>query len=260
MFYSHRKGKARYVPRKLACLKNPTAGKTPDEYKDTWDQRTGVEWYHKRHKRNMFRHWPWAKWNDDPIRRHKSPACGRTFSVLCEGTNDGAPEWNYYKEVGEDYRVPSHYPTATMAVFLHTYCGKSWSVAETKDMLRRVQEKFSTIESVATVPGDVEAWNIKANAVPTTFLQHVLYLAEDMVLLNKKKEYRREQHRKGVLRTISMERYYALPYLQGAAMPTTLEQVPGKYYEGKFSTMMGGTKIHPLLIPDYLRTRAMYPA
>ena len=255
--YRHRKDY--YKAPRMATKKNPTANKTPEEYGDTWDQRTGLDWYRKVRNRGIYTHWPWARWTDDPVRHHKSEANLRTFSVLASGTNDGAPEWNYYEAVGEDYRVPSHYPLEFMAPFIHTYTSKTWSRDQIKTFLLQLQQTYPTIAEFAQHAEVAHAWNERLNVVPLSFYQHCSFLSQDMVALNKKKAHRQAEHQRGVLRTNAMQQYFALPYLRGPAMPTSLEQPVGVYDEGKFNRMLGGTKIHPQFVPDRVMAEGLFP-
>jgi hypothetical protein len=255
--YKHQK--AYYKMPRFATMKNPIANKTPEEYGDTWDQRTGLEWYRKLRHRGIYAHWPWARWTDDPIRHHRIEANNRTFSLLLAGSNNGAPEWNYYEEVGEDYGVPAHYPLEAMEPFISTYANKAWPRGQIKGFLRALQKEFATIAELSAGVDQARMWNERSNAVPVSFFQHAVYLSQDIAALEKKKEYRRKEHERGVLRTRTMQRYYALPYLVGPAMPTTLEQPSGVYYEGLFNRMAGGTDIHPQFKLDGVKTHAFYP-
>ncbi|EAN80496.1 hypothetical protein, conserved [Trypanosoma brucei brucei TREU927] len=264
MVYAHRRHRAWYLPPKLAHARSPLANKSPDEYGNTWDPRTGVEWYHRLRRRGAYRHWPWARWNDDPVRQHQELSCRRTFSAAVTGANEGVPLWNYYAEVGQEYGLPSHFPLSFMAPFIHQYTSRAWSRKEIERHLKVVEERtgLRTIQQACDATSELLEWGEEEmGVVPHGLLQHVVMLAEDIVLQNKKKAYRKAAHERGILRTTTMERYYALPHLRtGPPMPTTLEQPSGEFPWGKFSTMVGGTRIHPLYRPDGFFKDNMYPA
>ncbi|ORC88234.1 uncharacterized protein TM35_000171060 [Trypanosoma theileri] len=264
MVYAHRRRRARYLPPKNAHVLSPLAHKSPEEYGNTWDPRTGVEWHNRLRRRGAYRHWPWARWTDDPIRHHREAPYSRTFSAASEGANDGVPLWNYYAEVGQEYATLSHFPLHYMAPFIHQYTGKVWGKGDIETYLKVIEERtgLRTIQAVHdALPQLLEWGEMEVGVVPHGLLQHVEMLAKDIVLQNKKKTFRKELHESGILRTATMERYYALPHLRsGPAMPTTLEQPSGEFPWGKYTYMLKGTKIHPLQRPDGLYKENMYPA
>ncbi|CCD12317.1 unnamed protein product [Trypanosoma congolense IL3000] len=264
MVYAHRRRRAWYLPPKLAHARSPLANKSPEEYGNTWDPRSGVEWYHRLRHRGAYRHWPWARWTDDPVRHHREAAGRRTFSMLEAGGNEGVPLWNYYAEVGQEYGIPSHFPLHYVATFIHQYTSKVWSEEEIERQLKLIEERtgLRTIQQVSDALPQLLKWgDEEMGSVSHGLLQHVAMLAGDIVLHNRKKAFRKEAHERGILRTIAMERYYALPHLRsGPAMPTTLEQPSGEFPRGKFTTMVGGTHIHPLHKPDGFYKDNMYPA
>ncbi|CBH18620.1 hypothetical protein, conserved [Trypanosoma brucei gambiense DAL972] len=202
--------------------------------------------------------------NDDPVRQHQELSCRRTFSAAVTGANEGVPLWNYYAEVGQEYGLPSHFPLSFMAPFIHQYTSRAWSRKEIERHLKVVEERtgLRTIQQACDATSELLEWGEEEmGVVPHGLLQHVVMLAEDIVLQNKKKAYRKAAHERGILRTTTMERYYALPHLRtGPPMPTTLEQPSGEFPWGKFSTMVGGTRIHPLYRPDGFFKDNMYPA
>ncbi|CCW67707.1 unnamed protein product [Phytomonas sp. Hart1] len=281
MVYAHRRHKAFYMPPKKAHGNSPLANKEPEEYGNTWDARCGIEWYYRIHRRNHYRHWPWVRWTDDPIRFHSNLINRRTVSAMDEGTNEGVPEWNYYEEVGQNYETPSHFPLTYIGHFIHQYTGKVWSHNRIREYLEVIQTetKLRTIQDVAQHLPDLWTWGERqANfsglsiethddsarsmpvvMVPHSFLQHVELVVADIVKQNQRKQYREEQHMSGVLRTRDMERYYALPNLKGPSMPEKLKQPSGEYPWGKYTYMKEPVKIHPLQLPDLRYKRNMYP-
>lgn len=264
MVYAHRRHKARYLAPKNAHVHSPLANKSPEEYANTWDPRTGVEWYNRMRHRNHFRHWPWARWQDDPIRFHQDGVCRRTVSAASAAANDGAPEWDYYAEVGQAYETPSHFPLSYTAPFIYQYTAKSWSRAELQTYLERV-EQGSGVRTIAEAVAKREAlyawWQSAAmDTVPLGVLQNLELVARDIVAQNTRQAYRTAQHENGVLRTREMVRYYALPHLRGPAMPVTLVQPSGEFPNGKFRQMTEPVSMHPLQRPDGRYKHNMYPA
>lgn len=263
MVYAHRRQKARYLAPKNAHVRTPLANKGPEEYHKTWDPRTGVEWHNRMRRRGHFRHWPWATWADDPVRHHEDCVSRRTLSLRDGGASEGMPEWDYYAAVGQDYQTPSHFPLTYVAPFIHQYSGKIWSKhqieAYLNDVTRHTQLK--TIADVVEHLPVLEAFAVEhVGEIPHGLLVHLRLVAEDVVLQNKKKAFRRQQHASGVLRTREMVRYYALPHLRGPAMPETLAQPSGAYPWGTYTTMVDHGDIHPLQQPDARYTKNMYPA
>jgi len=262
MVYAHRRQKSRYLAPKNPHVRSPLANKTPEEYGNNWDPRTGVEWYYRMRHRNHYRHWPWAKWNDDPVRQHQDNTHRRTFHVATGAANQGQPEWNYYKEVGQEYRTPSHFPLPYVAPFIHQYTSKVWSLPTITDHLTAIAERtgLRSIEEAARGGEKLQKLAASADDIPRGLLHHLQLVVEDVVLQNGRKTYRQTQHEKGVLRTREMVRYYALPYLKGAAMPETLAQPSGAYPWGRYTYMDGSVRIHPLQRPDARFKGNLYPA
>ncbi|EPY31117.1 hypothetical protein STCU_03614 [Strigomonas culicis] len=256
MVYAHRRQRARYLAPKAAHVRSPLAHKQPEEYAQNWDIRSGVEWHNRLRRRGHYRHWPWARWVDDPVRFHEDTTHRRLFAATDAAANEGLPEWNYYAEVGQDYRTPAHFPLRYTAPFIHLYTNKLWSLEVLEGYLDKVAEGtgLHTIEAVAADVPALRRWGERqAGAlVPRGVLRHVELVTADVVLYNHKLQHRREQHEQGaVLRTAEMERYYALPYLRGPAMPTTLAQAEGMYPYGKYTYIERrwvGLIIHPLLV------------
>ncbi|EKF33325.1 hypothetical protein MOQ_002812 [Trypanosoma cruzi marinkellei] len=263
MVYAHRRHRSWYQPPKLPHARSPLANKSPEEYGNTWDPRSGVDWYYRMRHRGAYRHWPWARWSDDPVRHHREAPFNRTFSHNSHGSNDGVPLWNYYAEVGQEYNTPSHFPLHYMAPFIHQYTGKVWSRNDIERHLKLIEERTGllSIQDVHDNLPRLQEWGeVEMGTVPHGLLQHVEMLANDIVLQNRKKGFRRKLHENGVLRTSTMERYYALPHLRsGPPMPTTLQQPSGAFPWGKYTHMLGGTKIHPLHRPDGFFKENMYP-
>lgn len=258
-YFSYRRKNAAYLAPKTPHVKTPLANKSPEEYHQIWDHRTGIDWYNRIRKRHEYRHWPWVTWNDDPVRQHGDEVCRRTFSALNAASSE-KPLWNLYERVGQDYRLPNNAPVKLLAPYIALYTARVWSKERVASYLLKLQEKWSTIEDVhANLPAVVE-WNVRANVMPPGLMTHVEYIVNDVVLLNRKKAFRIEEHEKGFLRTNSMERYYALPYMKtGPAMPKKLVQVPGVYPRGGFTEMVGVKYLEGYVI-DSEHGRAMYPA
>lgn len=264
MVYAHRRRNARYLAPKLAHARNPLANKLPEEYGNTWDPRTGVEWHNRMRHRGHFKHWPWARWTDDPIRFHQDSVCRRTVSAANAVATEGRPEWDYYAEVGQAYETPSHFPLSYTAPFIYQYTASCWTRKELQGYLERI-ERESGVRTIADAAARREAlfewWHHAAmGAVPIGVVQHLELVAADVVRQNQRKAFRVEQHELGVLRTREMARYYALPYLNGPAMPVELAQPSGAYPNGKYTQMNSKMKIHPLQQPDGWYKHNMYPA
>ncbi|KAG5494784.1 hypothetical protein JIQ42_02399 [Leishmania sp. Namibia] len=264
MVYAHRRRKARYLAPKNAHVRSPLANKMPEEYGNTWDPRSGVEWHNRMRHRSHYRHWPWARWTDDPVRFHQDSVCRRTVSASSSAANNGTPEWNYYAEVGQAYETPPHFPLSYTAPYIYQYTARCWSREDLQSYLEHVQQS-SGLRSIADVASMKEAlytwWhNAAMDSIPVGVLQHLELVSCDIVAQNARKSYRTKEHQRGILRTREMERYYALPHLRGPAMPVQLTQPSGEYPNGKFTQMMEGVAIHPLQRPDARYTHNMYPA
>lgn len=264
MVYAHRRRKARYLAPKAAHVRSPLANKMPEEYGNTWDPRSGVEWHNRMRRRGHFKHWPWALWTDDPIRFHQDGVCRRTVSAANAGANEGIPEWDYYAAVGQAYETPSHFPLSYTAPFIYQYTAKCWTREDLQGYLVRIEQEsgLRTIADAAAQREALYSWWHRAgmDAVPLGVLRHLELVAADIVKQNARQAFRLEQHEHGVLRTRDMVRYYALPHLQGPAMPVALAQPSGAYPDGKFTQMNGDVVIHPLQKPDGRYKHNMYPA
>lgn len=214
-------------------------------------------------RRNAYRHWPWARWTDDPVRKHKEVSYNRTFSRASDKSNDGVPLWNYYAEVGQEYNTPSHFPLHYMAPFIHQYTGKVWSKNDIERYLKVIEERSGLLSIQAAhddLPRLLEWGESEMGVVPHGLIQHVEMLAGEIVLENKKKAFRKKMQEAGILRTPTMERYYALPHLRtGPAMPVAFKQPSGAFPWGKYSQMLERTNIHPLQKPDGFYKENMYP-
>ncbi|KPI83679.1 hypothetical protein ABL78_7273 [Leptomonas seymouri] len=264
MVYAHRRRKARYLAPKAAHVRSPLANKKPEEYGNTWDPRSGVEWHNRMRHRGHFKHWPWARWTDDPIRFHQDSVCRRTVSAANAAANEGSPEWNYYAEVGRAYETPSHFPLSYTAPFIYQYTSRCWTRQDLQGYLDRIEQEsgLRTIIDAAAKQDVLYSWWQRSamEAIPLGVLQHLVLVATDIVQQNERKAFRVQQHERGVLRTREMVRYYALPHLHGPAMPVALAQPSGEYPMGKFTHMNGDVKIHPLQRPDGRYKHNMYPA
>lgn len=283
MVYAHRRQRAFYLSPKKAHKQDPTMNKPVEEYGNTWDPRSGIEWYYRMRQRNHYRHWPWARWTDDPVRFHEDFTHRRTFSALAGSTNEGMPEWNYYEEVGQEYNTPSHFPLAYVAPFIHQYTGKLWSPEQLEAFLETIATctGLRTIEDAAKNPSVLRAFGGNQHAVqqqlkvtsankaplptasgtvPLGLLAHVELVTKDIVDQNARRAYRQEQQCGGVLRTREMVRYYALPYMRrGPAMPQLLAQPSGEYPWGKYTYIKEPVDFHPLQRPDGRFGHNMYP-
>lgn len=259
MHFPYRRRNATYLPPNLPHRKTPLANKGPEDYHETWNQRTGVDWYNRLKKRNEYRHWPWVTWKDDPVRQHKDDVCRRTFSALNTASSE-KPLWNLYERVGQDYRLPNNAPITLLAPFIALYTAQVWSTERIKSYLERVQEKWATIADVHDNLVEVSEWSRRVNAIPPGLMTHLEYIVKDSVLLNRKKSFRIQEHERGVLRTNTMARYFALPYMtSGPAMPVKLEQPVGVYPRGGF-TEMTNVRIHPVYVIDSATSLGKYPA
>lgn len=255
--------KPRYEPMKRPNRRSALANKNdPTEYKNTDDQRVGVEWYHRLKGRGLYRHWPWVRMNDDPIRHHKDPdaAPSRSFSVLDDKPQNGVPIWNYYEETGRDYATSNVCPAHYMAPFIALFAGTTWSQTQIEESLKLLEPQWPTIFDVADNLEAINRWNEVSNALPYGLLRHVELCSIDVVLQNDRKEYRNQQHDASVLRTPDMDRYFALPYTTGPSVPTTLQQPVGVYPEGRYSTMNGNVvRIHALQAPAKYLDDSQHP-
>lgn len=260
MHLPYRRRSSFYQQPSYAHCKTPLANKQPEEYGETWNQRTGVLWHSRMRRRNQYRHWPWVTWKDDFLYHHETQSSTRTFSAKHATSNSGAPRWNLYEMVGQDYKIPCHYPVSTLAPIISLYTSKVWCRGTLDKLLATVQEKWKTIEDVQENFANVLEWNGKTHSVPHGFLTHLKYLVDDVVLLQRKKENRKKLHEQGILRTDGMQRYFALPYVRsGPAMPVKLAQPVGLYPQGTYLYMMGDQKIHPFYRIDKRLSTALYP-
>jgi hypothetical protein len=258
MEFPCRRWKSRYLQPRNPQMRTPLAHKDPEEYSATDDQRVGIEWYHRLRRRGLFRTGPKMTWQHDPVRQHRAPP-SRCFSATASASL-GAPLWDHYRETGQDYRLDNAAPLTALAPVLNTYIGAVWRREASAAMLERLGAKFGDVENINRQSAAVRAWNAAENAVPQGFVQHVLLLARDVVRLNALKAYRGLRHAQGNLRTTDMERYYAVPHHRGAAMPTTLEQVPGAEPVGVYTNMLPERGfIHPLHRPDGMKKRNYMP-
>jgi hypothetical protein len=245
MHYPHRRVTPRWLGNNNVEKHNPINWKQIEEYKDTTVQRTGAEWYHRMKRRLKYRHWPWATWRDDPVRRHKEPSSRRSFSMRNMREEAGSPLWDWYALVGQDYGIPDSAKVTVLAQFIHTYTNKTWSMQQLQRYLEKVEREWPTVADAHRCLTDIQQWCTRTNALPSGLLQHLSMLIRDVVLLNRKKAHRQRNHESGVLRTNTMERYFALPYTRGPAMPVELQQADGVYPCGKWLTMDNSCVVHP---------------
>eukprot|EP00796_Vickermania_ingenoplastis_P001562 gene1562-946_t len=281
MVYAHRRNKARYLAPKNPFVRSPLANKSPEEYGETWNPRSGIEWYNRLRQRGAYRHWPWAKWSDDPVRFHEDETSRRTISALHETSNECLPLWDYYAEVGMDYRTSSDAPLAEVGDFIQPYVGSIWGRPTITRFLETIKTQLGihTVEEAAAKADVLLEWAedqfldgppsassgtaaSPSPVVPKGFVQHVVLVCRNVVLCNQKKAFRATQHtEKSVLRTRDMERYYTLPYLNGPDMPRSRAQASGAYPWGKYTMMndLKGISIHPLQLPDRWFKENMYP-
>lgn len=243
MEHPHQKKKPYYTPGKTGHKRTPYANKIPTEYADTKNTRNGVEWYWRMKRRGEYNHWPWTRWNDDPLRHHKQEQPSRCLNVKVEKMAR-TPTFmhNAYSMVHEDYDAltadihPKH-----LAPHIHLFTSKSWSLAEIKIFLEKIGQRFPTIRKVVEEQKDLELFNSRHFLVPPHFVPHVIHVCHAAHEHISRKSFRRELHNNAaVLRTNDMEQYYALPYTRGNAMPDRLD---GVYPSGRYLMMNGGTKI-----------------
>lgn len=246
-------------PQRRSALANK---EDPLDFKDTHDQRVGIDWYHRIRGRGLYAHWPWVRMSDDPVRLHKDPdaAPSRSLSALEDKPQNGVPLWDYYCETGRDYATANVCPAHYMAPLIALFAGTTWSEATIEAMLKLLEPQWPTIGDVANNIDAVNAWNEVSGALPYGLLRHIELCSVDIVLQNDRKAFRTERHDASELRTLDMERYYAMPYTQGPAVPTTLKQPEGVYPVGRYSSMNGGTvRAHPLQAPPKYKDGDYHP-
>lgn len=234
--FAHRRNKARYLAPKTPYKRTPLANKNPESYHETWDPRSGIEWYNRMRHRGAYRHWPWATWSDDPIRFHQKTIVHRPISKKDDANNSGdaTPLWDYYREVGQAYDISDPETTSiqTLGTYMHPYVRHLWSRERIAQFLKTIEEEVKEAHSVASVAkhpesllgwldalesqreGDTPSECEESSRPPKAFMQHVVLLCADVVLYHSKLQHRAREHQeRGVLRTREMEKYFALPYL-----------------------------------------------
>lgn len=244
----------RWLPPRRPHRGTPSANKIdPEDIKNVEDQRRGLDWYKRIKKRGEYRHWPFVKTRDDGLRRHKDPddAPSRSFSVKDAKCKAGTPLYDYYANTHRDYQIHPSCPPAHMAECIALFTAKVWSKAEVSAYLTNIFEKsnFKSIEEIAKSPGQLARWNKTSAAVPSGLLAHAILCAKDIVRYNTLRDFRIQKQKEGILRTRTMERYFALPYLhKGANAEVPKKQQPlGVYPEGEYYTMREKKKYyHPL--------------
>lgn len=282
MVYAHRRNKARYLAPKTPYVRSPLANKEPEDYRDTHDPRSGIEWYNRVRHRGAYRHWPWATWDDDPIGFHEDPTSRRTLSARHSSDNECVPRWDVYAEVGQEYNTKPSAPLSYVCPFIYPYVNKTYKMTELVTYVAAMEAalKSPSIEETLNRADELVEWADMQNVLPKSpgsstspstamvphgLIQHVLLVCRDIVLQAKRKVYRAElQSERAILRTREMERYYALPFHRGEAMPKLLAQPSGRYPVGKYTYMNADeeteqVKIHPLQRPDGWFKDRMYP-
>lgn len=199
MVYAHRRQRARYLPPKTPYVRSPLANKDPEQYYDTWNPHSGIEWYNRLRHRGAYRHWPWARWSDDPIRFHEDPTCRRTLSAaLDEGypstggdgregkaphvaasvnepahANACVPLWDYYAQVGQAYHgITAHSPLEALAEVIHPYVRQVWPRSVVHYFLSSISQnrelRVKTIGDVLARKRALEDWVAKGGKISNT--------------------------------------------------------------------------------------------
>lgn len=231
-------------PRHLAPRRphraSPIANKVrPEAIKNTEDQRRGIEWYNRTRNRKEYRHWPFIRMSDDPIRKHKNPEDlpSRSFSVLDSNSEAGKPLWDYYKESSRDYKTDLTCPPSLMSEFISVFTAKVWNETTVGDYLKKAEAAgYTDIASIASPRSTFLAWNRKTSTMPHYLAIHAHMCAADIRLYNSRRAYRQKLQKQAVLRNIEMERYFALPYLhskENVDVPSSPQPV-GVYPEGEY--------------------------
>lgn len=196
---------------------SPFANKVrPEAIKNTEDQHRGIEWYNRTRNRKEYRHWPFIKMSDDPIRHHKNPEDlpSRSFSVNDEQCQAGRPLWNYYNETSRDYKTATTCPASFMSDFISVFTAKVWNKDTIVEYLKKAEAAgYPDIASIADPHRRFLSWNKKTNTMPHYLAIHATMCAKDISLYNMRRAYRQKMQTQAVLRTVEMERYFALPYL-----------------------------------------------
>lgn len=196
MVYAHRRQRARYLPPKTPYVRSPLANKSPEHYHEIWDPHSGIDWYNRLRHRGAYRHWPWAKWSDDPIRFHEDQTCRRTLSALEDEppsydkesvptskvdsshrqkyshptpmahSNAGAPLFDYYAEAEEAYHgIYPACPLEALTRIIHPYVRTVWATKTVSQFLMAISHhpllQMKTIADVQMREQELVDWATK---------------------------------------------------------------------------------------------------
>ena len=222
--------KRRYLAPKTMSNYTPWVGRTPDEYGfDTHMLRMGKDWGDRVNKRGLFRHWPWVSMNDDPVgdQLRIDSRSVRAFSCKADREAEAVPRFDMYADSGRDYRMRATIPLSAITDVLHENVAAQYSRSQCERFIAVAAERYPTPAALAAAGDDVTAWAKAGAVVPFAIAKHLELICADVVKQHARKTYRAVQQGAGVLRTLEMERYYAIPpVVSGPAMPTTLAQAP----------------------------------
>jgi hypothetical protein len=208
--------------------------------------------------------WPGITWTSDPVRRHRKPESRSLSARVADRGAAGYPQWDHYAETAVDYALPNDAPTTALRPHIMLYVAFTWTPADVTSFLNACAGAVPTIDRIAAQPDALRSWvSSPAGAgVPPGFVEHVILASRDVVRNNARKAYRRLLHRRGVLRTNEMVRYYTLPVVKdsGPAMPKALEQPAGKHPANDYTWLGLGAEYHPLFTPADHARRDFYNA
>jgi hypothetical protein len=230
--------------------KGPFTNKTPEEYSDRDNWKTGFAWKDRMLHRGSERHWPWVSWHDDPVGREteRSNPGRRTFSVSVERSAVPIPRYNVYEIAKRDFRASPALPLVTLAPILHSHVGDRVQLADCEKHLTHIAGRFPTALDVAKHGDELVDWCTSTADVPIGVAHHVRNLCSVLIAQQARKHYRQMEHLRGVLRTNSMERYYAAPpVVTGPFMPQELAQ-PAHRLATPYRKMMGGFELHESIL------------
>ena len=251
------------------------AMKHPEERKDIWDKRVtrghvkveNEDFKAKWKGRREHRMWPHTGWDRDPVRNHASnDTVARSRCVnaaVAQFAVAGRPQFDHYKEARQDYSIDDDAPLPMLADVLLTYVGTVWSREQLAAYLTQIDGVFPGGPAAIHAKADeVEAWNNREFAVPIGLLEHLALLCRDVCRQNSLKAYRRRRQAQGVLRMPDQTQYYALPAVDGPAMPASLAQPSGNWSKerGEYTWGVVDKRTHPLFVPDYRRRVNYRPA
>jgi hypothetical protein len=260
MHAPHRWYKRKYsMPNRMST--SPLNGKNPESYGETGDWRCGKLWQDRRFQRNMQKGWPWVSIHDDPIgaKLAKQHHGQRTFSEALERKTITPPRYNAYMLSGRDFRIPPTAPLATLVPILNQHVSATVSAADCEAYVATIAATYATPLAVTRGAAKLSRACLIGSEVPVGFAKHVIQLSRSILTMQRRKIYRQSQHAMGVLRTPSMQRYYAMPPLvAGPPMPTSLAQ-PSQRVHKPFLRMQG-MRLHPMIVVDDRTKAGKFPA